>query len=85
MSTLTLSELQQRDLNPRAVVCVRGNIRQGLTFDAEIAFKGGNFFLSRHKDRESAQNAADTMCAQLIAAMLAAAAPLISPLQPAKE
>lgn len=70
---------------PRGAACMRGTLRTGVTYDAELRWLDKQYVLSTgHATREEAKGIADAKVAELVKAIKAAVAPLVKDLKHAK-
>lgn len=81
-----MSKEFQDDRLPHAVVCMRGNMRTGITYDAELAFGSTHWVLGTgYSTRELAKEAADKSVENLNVQIKALVSGFVNGLPQAKE
>lgn len=74
-----------RQWEPEGVACLRGSLRTGTSYDAELRWLDKHYVISTgHATREIAKAEADAKAKQLRGAIIAAVKPLIAGLKEAK-
>ncbi len=79
------SEFVYLDWEPRAIACMRGNIRTGISYDAEVKFLDKQYLVRQGiGDRDEAMSAAQVIVDKLTGMIRAAGQEVLGGLKEAK-